>query len=419
MIMQSKLESTLKELEDGWKSSGCGAVDDFIHLWCTRFHTRAWNITREKNSILFQTEISSIRFRGMGIVPVLLVGGNGASVVDAINRFRHNGWHGSQLPIVLFVADSAYAAGSTLLAGRKGVRLSPFQIRQILLAQDPIDCLRREILRQVPFRRLIPFTTTHPAEGTMFFGRHDELEMLLYESNADYFLCGKGFMGKTSLLRQVQWTLRHQLDPRLQRMVEIDLYTCPPDINVAARDIARAINPTKRADRVASIHDLEKFFAREHSQNPCFEKGPIELLIDEVDEVLAEDMRQGYPLLKALRHARSKGLIRLTLCGRTGPFAAYKDIRSGDNPLAERMKLLHLLPLDNRNAKRLLLLPLEQLGIKIECKNELIDRVLSTSSGVPLLIQKWGVEIAERATRNEGHAFTLSDLLAIEKGFGV
>lgn len=411
--MNQKMSWILDNLTGGWGSGGSTTVESFVSLWCERFDGAARDLTFDTNSARFQTDLSSIHLRGTGTVSVLLVGGSGPPVTSAIKRFKHDAWFGRALPIVLFATDAAFAEGSTLLNRGRGVMLSPTQIRLTTQSADPGKELRFQMLRQMPFRRLIPFSITHPAEGSMFFGRQDELEQLLYEDHVEYALWGLGDIGKSSLLRQVKWRLRRELDPRYERIVEVDLYNCPPDIDIAARWIAQQIHHTSFSDRLAAC-ELEAFLRRMHGKHSRFSDGPIELLIDEVDEVLKHDKRSGYPLLKALRHARSSGLIRLTICGREGPKEVFED---RNYPFRSEMKRIVLGPLASKDAVDLLLQPLKHLGVELLDTNGLLRAVLSVCKGNPCSIQRWGLEIANRAARDPRRPFTPSDLREIQKHF--
>ena len=75
MRSKNKLEDVLAGMKDGWGSSGCTAVDDFVSIWCDRLATKVWDKQWDSNTLTFQTEISSIHLRGMGHIPVILVGG--------------------------------------------------------------------------------------------------------------------------------------------------------------------------------------------------------------------------------------------------------------------------------------------------------------------------------------------------------
>ena len=389
-------------LKGGWGNGGSTMVESFASLWSERFEGTARELSFDTNSARFQTDLSSIHLRDTAALSVLLVGGSGPAVKTAVSRFKHDGWFGRDLPVVLFATDAAFAEGATLLNRGRGLVLSPVAVTRILRSDDPAKELRLEMLRQIPFARLIPYSITRPAVGNMFFGRQKELEQLLYQDHVEYALWGPGDSGKSSLLRQVTWLLRREQDPRYQRVVEVDLYTCPPDTDIAARWLAQQICHTRFSDRLFTC-DLEPFLRRMRAMDPRFADGPIELVIDEVDEVLKHDQRNGYPLLKVLRHARCSGLIRLTLCGRVGPMEVLTDPAY---PFRTEMKGFVLGPLEAKDAVNLLLRPLEHLEVELQDKRATLKTVLVACKGNPCAIQRWAWEIANQAAGDPRYRFS-------------
>ena len=143
-----------------------------------------------------------------------------------------------------------------------------------------------------------------------------------------------------------------------------------------------------------------------------FWSGPIELLLDEVDEVLAADRLAGYPLLKTLRRARNHGLIRLTMCGREEPGWIPVD---SYNPLQTEVIPIRLGTLESEDARKLLIEPLKHLGVQVDDWNKLSDTVERVSRGEPMCIQRWGLHIAEKAALDRQHRFCERDLERIRQ----
>ena len=406
-----KIERTLTGLKGGWSSEDSVALDNFMSLWCDRLGTQVYDLEVDRNTVIFHTEILSIRLRGMGLIPVLLVGGELFNRMDGIHQFKRDYWSGEQVPLALFATDAGFAHASTVLPSSGGVMVTCQEILSLLLDDDPIHQLRLKIRRQLPFRRLIPFTFTQPIDGPMFVGRKNELEMLLHKSQVVYALNGSGYVGKTSLMRQVQWTLRRQLHPRYQRTVEVDLYTCPADSDGAAKQIAQRIQHTSFSN-VLTVRELIPFLRRMRHTDNRFQDGPIELFIDEVDAVWASDKAVGYPLLKTLMQAQRDELIRLVFCGRKSPKEVWGD---SNNPFHERIHLINLGPLSWEEGQDLLTTPLDDLGVQFTNRDEILDRVLKMCQRLPLKLQRWGFEIANRAVKNPNHRFSMQDFYDLER----
>ncbi|MBC8289320.1 MAG: hypothetical protein H8E37_03290 [Planctomycetes bacterium] len=232
----------------------------------------------------------------------------------------------------------------------------------------------------------------------------------MYEDQ-DYALAGRGGVGKTSILREMQRRLRIQRDPRAKRLVEEDWLTCPQDLDMAANMLARRIINSKHAQTV-NCENLAAFMRRTRLSDPRFADGPIDLIIDEVDEILALDRRTivkgaRYPLMRQLRHARLQGSIRLTISGRDetetllndsrNPFAlGGKDSNQGDYT---RFKLLQIGALSDEAARELLLKPLRDLEYPVDAEAKALEKKLKNTRGIPVSIQSAGLDLANEAAR--------------------
>ncbi len=267
------------------------------------------------------------------------------------------------------------------------------------------------VRKQIPFRKLIPFSISDPPSSTMFVGRASELRSLVDE-NQDFALCGPGGIGKTSLLHQMQRTLRLERSPRASRIVVVDLIR-HSDPYTAATEIAWRVQPTPRSYDKVGLENLEMFLKHVKSTDIRFHDGPIDLIIDEADAVLEGDSLdedfngKPFPLMRCLRHLRNLGTCRLTLSGRT---KTAELIRSPANPFAvgsntdevwiSRIKLLPIGPLLDCEAKQLLLQPFEDLGVLNASLSEQILAQLKQCQGIPNRIQNAGLDIANQVARD-------------------
>jgi len=408
----------------GNSQSAHSAIDTVVSVWQEQLGATHGKLERESESVRFHSDISSIHLRGMGIVPVLLLGNDNAAMRKSVSQFISDTAPANQLPIVACTTDSGFQHMRWRAGLRVGqyVVLSRTDLRSILLSSEPTKQLRRQILHQIPFRKLVPFTPANPTEGAMFFGRQTELGMLVEQDDVDYALCGRGGIGKTSLLRQMQWILSKSHDPRTHRVVEVDLLACHPNADAAAQEIAQRVSHTRFSHDLC-VGDLHAFFRHTHAIDKRFSDGPIDLIIDEADSVLAYDQqlclgmtdpRDGYPLLRALRHAKNQDLIRVTICGRSH---TRKILADRHNPFYGRMKLIEISALETENARRLLYGPLEHLGVSVDRLDPNLNRLLAVCEGIPLKIHHLGLAIAdmvsERSSRNlhEQDVVGLKDLV--------
>ncbi len=371
--------------------------------------------SRARNSLhvaRLDCEIAKIRFRGLARVPVLMLGDDSPQVRQAVSPFVAE-TPSASLGIILCLTAAAhdFVLTASSLPPARYLVLSPDDVESLVRHPAPIERLRHLLLLQIPHHRLIPYSIAEPTEGAMFVGRPIELQMLMYE-NQDFAICGPGGVGKTSLLRQVQWLLRRQRDPRLKRIVEVDLLTCPQDLDLAAQAIAMRVSPSKRASEMR-CSNLEEFLRRISRSDQRFVDGPIELIIDEADEILALDRRtpEGdhfYPLLRQLRSARLRGCIRLTISGRAetsrllsdqkNPFSLGRDSDNGHG-VESRFKLLEIGPLTESEARELLYRPLNDLGYPVNASQQALQKKLICCGGIPIQVQGLGLDLANEAAR--------------------
>lgn len=412
------IDDILISLERGFTANDCKqSIRCLLDLWTQKIGPLLSPESHDHQAVTFESMIK-LRLRGLGETPALLLGDDSPEARVAVTDLLNRTGSGRHLGLILCATESVFRwlrTSSTLPPGRCVV-LSRDELRNLLANSESLNRLRELIRNQVPFLKLVPFSTSEPAQGLMFVGRQHELQTLLYE-NQDYALCGLGGMGKSSLLRQLRWTLRRNRDPRYHRLVEVDLVACPADLDAAARAIAKAVIPSRYAHEV-TCNDLDGFLRRAKASDPRFQDGPIDLIIDEIDLLLSLDRQawvgQGghYPLMRSLRHARHVGSIRLTISGRdetrrmladdASPFSI--NAISGAVGPRSRFKLMELTALHRPEAEDLLLAPLEALGCFAH-RDRMVDalRRLNECDGVPFHIQNLGQDIANAVAAHARH----------------
>ncbi|MCA9061518.1 MAG: hypothetical protein KDA96_00585 [Planctomycetaceae bacterium] len=362
------------------------------------------------------------RLRGFGLNPVLFLRDCGSDDLKAVrNRIAAARQSQSILIAVALDARASEALWELRETNQTAmVVLSLSDYHSVLQARSPKDELRRRILLQVPYESLVPFTTSIPAAGPTFVGRQSEINRLVH-GNQDYALCGPGGVGKSSLLRQVQWMLRINDPERYGRLVEVDLLGIS-DPQAAANIIAKRVHPDSRAQDV-TLKSLEPFLRRIRHGDERFRNGPILLQLDEVGSLLEVDSHMtvsqyahdypgrlddncrndsAFPLMQILRLARMEGLIELMISSRTetrmmlehpeNPFAvdAVRDSRN-----CSRLKLMEIQPLSNAEAQDLLLGPLADLGCDLRRHGNRLGDVLRQCQGIPFHLADAGLELAE------------------------
>lgn len=436
----------LKELEGGFPSTGMEElVKSLIQAWKTILGSRIHSCQRHSltsQSLTLSCDLP-FHFRGAGENHVVFVGGITDESQHAIEVASKESSARKSINIFFCLTEEAetHLEMQRHLLNPRCVIVGVIETRQIFLSTERRVALRDAILDRVSRESLVPFVTSEPAEGACFFGREQELAKLT-TGDQDYALCGVGGMGKSSLLRQMRWTLRSRRDDRFSRLVEVDLLGIT-DLNAAARHIAARISPTRDAQHV-SLANLEQFLRRVKSGDLRFRDGSIDLVLDEMDTVLSVDRRSTikqlendsrsrsqsdyvprtqidqprhgthYPLMQVLRHCRVQGLIRLTISGRVETRTLLEDLQ---NPFTvdstrpggthSRLKQMTVEPLTTREAETMLLSPLRDLKYlehdNIEGIRDVLKR-LATCQGIPFHIADLGLDLIDEFTTRTFHS---------------
>jgi len=271
--------------------------------------------------------------------------------------------------------------------------LSPSEVGEIPESKEPAVLLKRHLWKQIPLRRLVPFSITLPALGHMFFGRSAELERLRDSEHHSFAIAGPGRIGKTSLLRQYERTLIRSRDVRAGCKFMFSFHgrgTMHPD--PLARFVAMEIEPSRRSFRVGLV-ELVPFLRYQRGRLDR----RLELLIDEMDEV------SDNPVTHHLVTAAAQGYCRLVMFGRGKLLKALLADKAG---FGERVELMRLEPLDMGAAAQLLLEPLADLGFPVREPDKVAEMVFRLTGGHPHLVQFYGQRLAELAIREKANTVT-------------
>lgn len=393
------LPALLDALADGWESAATALVEEFLLRWKTALKCSSSGERVSRNTLQCVLDLGEIRLRGMSEVQCLVMGGE--EMPAAAQAFVVEATRPGRVALILGLSKAAYECSRTTCVGRFAI-LDRDCVQALLEAPNPRLCLKRHLWEQIPRRALIPYSIVLPAEENMFFGRRLELDRLMQEEHVSFALAGPGRIGKTSLAKRFEGELRQTRDPRAQRKFALNLGGCGSlSSNALARYIAMQIDPSHRSDRVTT-HDLLDFLRHQRHKLG----GPLELLLDEVDEVYGSDVLDilGAAARAPREPAEAKERIcRLVLCGRG---VLLRAILTEKRSLACRMEVLRLAPLDEAAARELLLSPLEDLGFAVSEPARILDFIFRFTGRMPHLLQYYGLQLVELAIRSGEKAIT-------------
>ncbi len=375
--------SLIEALAKGWMTNHCAQANEFVHRWGDKFQTDTEVKLCGDNSCRFTCDLSSIRLHGMTEVQCLLLGGEGAATAQAVREFKQRIGDSGGLSFVLATSNYGWEQARADLPAGMYLLMSPVELDQLLREPKPTAYLKNLLRTQIPLRRLIPYNHLLSVEGGMFFGRRNELDKLYYENDVSFAVAGPGRIGKSSLVKQYLRRLIRERNPLKPRTFHIDFYNCTREPNSVARFLAMKLESSRRSNDV-TVNKLLDFlqYQRFHLD------GPLNLLLDEVDNVCQSDA------FSILGEAAKLGYCRLILIGKG---ELLNMMLYNETQLKQRLQLLRLSPLDETSARSLLLEPLTDLGFRIEDPDKLVEQVMRLTGRLPHLMQFLARRLAEIA----------------------
>jgi len=389
----------IARLERGWDSRDNSLAEDFARQWGGAIGGAVAVEEVDKDIVRFRAQLDHVRLAGMGRVPGLLVGGDGASGLPALRQLWRSAGADYLIAQALCATTEAHETARLHTPRDISIVLSPREFAHVVAPSGGIEALKQILRAQIDRLRLIPYSVSSPAEGAMFFGRDRELQQLLSGKDT-LVVVGPSFIGKTSLLKRAAQA--SGLDSVYHSFRQVT----PSTMDECARAIAMAVHECRQADRVGT-QDLAGFL--HYSQK--VRGGRVTLILDGLDHTLEADRAYGYPLLDALRAASQRGSIRLVLGGRT----TLQEISSDEKmPLRERMTVLQLGPLPEDAARDLILLPCQDQGFEIVNRDEVHGHVCEMTGRLPHLLQYYGAELSKIAAARNARAISMEEVKAFE-----
>ncbi len=391
-------------LPGSWTAEHLEPAQEFVAHWSRKLGATGQAVKVSANAVQFEMDLSAIRLHGVHNVACLALTGQREALTTTARDFWHRIDASERLVFFLCLTPQAYVAVQDAVPIKGALRLSPKQVENILHTDEPRRALIEQLRQQYALRQLVPFNCTQPVDPHMFFGRQAELDLLRYEPKTSFAIAGPGRLGKTSLGKQFHHLLAVGKDARTARKYRVDFYACEDHSSDAvARHLAINIDPSKRSDRVRT-EDLNGFLKYQVYKH----NGPLELLLDELDEVCHARA------FEVLTQAARDGLCRLILCGRG---KLFKAVTTENSPLKGRVEIIRLKPLEESEARGLLMEPLIDLGIELEQPEKLIEQVFHWTGRLPHLVQYYGKRLVAQAISTGTGKVTPKDIDLIRGEF--
>lgn len=249
---------------------------------------------------------------------------------------------------------------------------------RILGSRRPSGELLDLIAAQVPISNLAPYETRAPVTGSRFFGREYEISRIVGSPDTNHAILGIRRIGKTSLLREVERLLKQAQDPAHVVYLECSDLLSTDDY---VREVVRKLNPRE----LPRVH-LQKyifFFPDFLERMARASRGKIIFLLDEIDNLVI--MQRGtWELFRMLRASANKGACQYIMAGYR---EAMREQYLLDSPFYNFAQEVRLNEFTRRQAQELILIPMENLRVRIKNKEEVVSRIYDETAGQPNLIQ--------------------------------
>lgn len=272
---------------------------------------------------------------------------------------------------------------------------------RIFIAKNPEKRFIRILLSQVDLTVVSPYVVSGPVPENMFFGRDHELKTITRMIRDNNFaIVGGRKIGKTSVLNKLHRSFTsmpdyHSLYLDCQALQDYqDLYN-------AIEALWQVTLPDRAPEALMRL--LTRIQREQEGQQ-------IVILLDEVDALLQYDMLNQERLFKVFRALAQEQYCRFVLCGGK---VLHESLHNPNSALFNFCNVIRLGYLSPRDAGRIVMEPLQEMGIGVEDASKLVQGVINLSSCHPNLVQYICQELIIRINARGNRFITLADLEAI------
>lgn len=281
----------------------------------------------------------------------------------------------------------------------------------IRASRRPTGEMLDRVCGQMELFRLSPYETTKPVTGSRFFGRQYDVRRILHGGKTNFAIMGIRRIGKTSLMREIERQLKEQAIDRGDSQAEKRVLYM--DCNAIrstgdfVQEIVRQFSPrelTRLYNQQFPIY-FPDFLARMSKQYG----GQLIFLLDEFDGLL-DALAGDADLLEKLRASSNADHCRFIIAGYR---RLLRSVHDQDSPLYNFVTPLRLKEFRRDEAVSLIVEPMENMRIRLEQRNEIIDTIYRETAGQPNLIQYYCSILLDGLERAEQRVITPQSLVNI------
>jgi hypothetical protein len=304
------------------------------------------------------------------------------------------------------------------------VVLSRDELHRLCVSRVPRGTFAAIVREQIPLSRLCPFNTNQEASGAMFYGRTQELELLVEDLSQSFAIEGARRVGKTSLVKQAFRVLKTR-DLRDSRRVFyfncLNWQTYPHAIQM----LVHSIDPKRELRVERSAWNIEYVLERRSRAGAR----PLLLFFDEVDRLVEFDSMNDWRFFRLLATAKAANHVRFVLAGyrsvgklvlgaqdHRAPSIHERPFGIVESPLFQKANVLRLGPLTRSDSDKLLEEPLRQANVELQQPGLIKDSLWNLAAGYPFLVQFLGQLLYRQAVSRFPHILTVDDLRLVTDG---
>jgi hypothetical protein len=235
----------------------------------------------------------------------------------------------------------------------------------------------------------------------MFFGRESELKTIVRTvRDTNFAIVGGRKIGKTSVLARVLQLLQDA--PEYQPFY----LDCQ-----AVHSYAGFFETVDTMWRIALPARTPEGFRRLATDLPAqYPSRTIVMLFDEIDGLLRHDIAQGEQLFRIFRALAQELSIRFVFCGEKILNASLHDARL---VFFNFCNLIPLTYLSREEARRVVIDPMQEMGITLQEDGNLADQIVTLAAGHPNMVQYVCQKLIERINQRRERLITRADVKAI------
>jgi len=272
---------------------------------------------------------------------------------------------------------------------------------RIFVAKNPEKRFIRILLSQVDLTVVSPYVVSGPVPENMFFGRDYELKTItrMIKDN-NFAIVGGRKIGKSSILQKLH---RSFTDAPEHYSLYLDCQAVQDyqDLCNAIEAMWQVTLPDRSPEALMRLMARIK---REHKEQV------IVILLDEVDALLQYDALNQERLFKVFRALTQEQYCRFVLCGGK---VLYASLHNPNSVLFNFCNVIRLSYLTPRDTGRIVMEPMQEMGIGFEDASKLVQGVINLSACHPNLVQYICQELIIRINARGNRFISLADLEAI------